>query len=334
MKVLPSDDDACDTIHMHNKSENQHLYSQALESEKDDRLLEAARILQNLKLEDGCESQYFTKEHEEILKRANRCENILKELRSKPNPSWNKIKDSYNHQDLTVHFKVVKKTNVCCRIESVIDKSLLCPLLSVLNETELYNTWLPSWDIPKFKIRRSTKLHQRGRVSQILLLSVDLPWPVKPREVIIDAVAFDDIDANGEICIMLEGINDALNEYIPAMPEHNHIRIVFKGGFLFRKYSSSRNQNGSLSSESDVDNDNDNLIQVSFFITYDTIYFQIPEALLNFLLRVAAAKMWKKFLRVAEDIRDGKRPQHMDIIESKRSTLYDWVDQRVEMLLL
>jgi hypothetical protein len=36
-------------------------------------------------------------------------------------------------------------TKLTARVESPIDKSLLVPFLSTLNESELYHTWLPNW---------------------------------------------------------------------------------------------------------------------------------------------------------------------------------------------
>jgi len=40
--------------------------------------------------------------------------------------------------------------------------------------------------------------------------------------------------------------------------------------------------------------------------------------------------MWYMFLKVAEDIRADKRPQHSEVIAAKREEIYDWVDKRIE----
>ena len=48
------------------------------------------------------------------------------------------------------------------------------------------------------RVRRSEKLAQRGRVSQVVLVTVDLPWPFSAREVVLDACGVDDIDATGD----------------------------------------------------------------------------------------------------------------------------------------
>ena len=38
------------------------------------------------------------------------------------------------------------------------------------------------------------------------------------------------------------------------------------------------------------------------------------------------------FLRVAEEIRSGSRPQHAEAIAAKRDEIYDWVDARIEAM--
>ena len=42
--------------------------------------------------------------------------------------------------------------------------------------------------------------------------------------------------------------------------------------------------------------------------------------------------MWAMFLTVAEEIRAGNRPQHAQVIASKREEIYDWVEQRIEAM--
>ena len=40
--------------------------------------------------------------------------------------------------------------------------------------------------------------------------------------------------------------------------------------------------------------------------------------------------MWAMFLKVAEEIREGSRPEHAQAIAAKREEIYDWVDKRIE----
>ena len=130
---------------------------------------------------------------------------------------------------------------------------MLVPFLSVLNESELYASWLPNWSVPRFRVRRSEKLAQRGRVSQVVLVTVDLPWPFSAREVVLDACGVDDIDATGDICVLVralgedanggagddatritrlekEGTDASTTFVVPSVDEADTVRIGFEGG--------------------------------------------------------------------------------------------------------
>ena len=51
------------------------------------------------------------------------------------------------------------------------------------------------------------KLHQHGRCSQVVLVTMDLPWPFSSREAVLDACGVDDIDAAGDICVLVESLD-------------------------------------------------------------------------------------------------------------------------------
>lgn len=268
---------------------------------EDDRLLEAARCLRELGPKN------LKKQHEKILKQGKMCEELIESIESIPDDkSWKKSKDG----EVTVYYKIDPEL-ITCKIESPIDKSLLCPLLSVLNETELFDTWIPNFTVPRFKVRRSVKLQQQSRVSQLILVSLAVPWPLPGREVVVEAVGLDDIDTNGNIFVMLEGKKNG--DFIPP-PEPKTVRVKFRGGFLFRKYT-------------------EDVVLASLYFTYDKSQIFLPHSFLNFLLKIAFGKIFKKFIKVAEDIRDGRRPKHNHAIQMKRAELYDWIDDRVLSLV-
>ena len=161
-------------------------------------------------------------------------------------------------RDVSVYYRTDKKTGskLNARVESPIEAEMLVPFLSVLNESELYASWLPNWSVPRFRVRRSEKLAQRGRVSQVVLVTVDLPWPFSAREVVLDACGVDDIDATGDICVLVralgedadgdagenapishlekEGTDASTTFVVPSVDEADTVRIGFEGGFLFR----------------------------------------------------------------------------------------------------
>jgi len=152
-------------------------------------------------------------------------------------------------RDVSVYYRTDKKTGckLNARVESPIDAEMLVPFLSVLNESELYASWLPNWTVPRFRIRRSEKLKQTGRVSQVVVVTIDLPWPFSAREAVLDACGVDDIDASGDICVLVRALGEdddasasdaeiatADNIAVPSVDEADVVRIGFEGGFLFR----------------------------------------------------------------------------------------------------
>ena len=131
------------------------------------------------------------------------------------------------------------QTKLTARIESPIHKDMLVPFLSVLNESELYKSWLPNWTMPRLRVRRSDKLSQTGRCSQVVLVTVDLPWPFSSRECVLDAWGVDDIDASGDICVLVDSMKPGesmrCGSIVPDVDESGVVRIDFEAGFLFRK---------------------------------------------------------------------------------------------------
>jgi hypothetical protein len=65
-----------------------------------------------------------------------------------PNPEdqvENKQGEMHGHRDTIIYYRVKHPEYIIvCRMETPIEFSLLlCPLLSVSNESELYHTWMP-----------------------------------------------------------------------------------------------------------------------------------------------------------------------------------------------
>ena len=51
---------------------------------------------------------------------------------------------------------------------------------------------------------------------------------------------------------------------------------------------------------------------------------------LNFVDAMHCREM---FLNVAEDVKEGSRPEHSAAIAKKREVLYDWVEERTRVML-
>ena len=321
----------------------ERLIAQAEHEYQEDRLLAAARLLRQV------EDESLLKDvHRKMLRTANDCEAFVHSITSSVDhgdgnddaPSeWKQQGESHGRHDSVVYYKMGGEQGNCltARVETPIPSSLLVPLLSVLNECELYREWLPSFDKPRLGVTKSEKLGQTGRVSQVLAVAMDSPWPLATREVIIGAVAFDDIDAKGDIGVRLKGLHTGSSEtdvHIPP-PEGGAVRVDFDGGFLFRKCPE---DHPALSTKSphdsgkSVENNDEHMLLVSFLMYVDSKINFLPQGLINFVVRTVIGRMWEKFLTVAEDVKAGRRPKHAEAIAAKRESLYDWVEQRVESL--
>eukprot|EP00816_Leptocylindrus_hargravesii_P004794 CAMPEP_0196825804 /NCGR_PEP_ID=MMETSP1362-20130617/93265_1 /TAXON_ID=163516 /ORGANISM="Leptocylindrus danicus, Strain CCMP1856" /LENGTH=364 /DNA_ID=CAMNT_0042206295 /DNA_START=4875 /DNA_END=5969 /DNA_ORIENTATION=- len=330
------------------------IFLEAQKRYDDDRLLEAARLLRGHENDETTTT--LNEVHRAILEKARDCEEFLKEIKSdivgddghRANDQekavseddfygrWNKqTTTSCSGRMTNIYYMLDKetKTQLSLRVDTPIEKSLLIPLLSVLNESELYPTWLPSWKVPRMGIRKVRKLSQKGRVSQIIVVTVDVPWPLQTREVVISAVGVDDIDDRGEIVVRLHSLHTGDENGLVPPPDENDdvIRIDFDGGFVFRKHVVNDDDNDGIGG--DFDGDGEDLIMTSFQSSIDSKLNTLPKPLLNFVLRQAFGMMWSMLLRVAEEVRDGKRPEHAKAIAAKREVLYDWVDERVGLML-
>lgn len=329
---------------------------------EDDRLLEAGRVLNSIS-----DKSVLEKTHENISRKATLGEALIQDLKSADlddgkHTTYNNDDDSSNggwvihgvskgeFPTLTAH-KLEKNGNsveLKARVETPIDNSMLSPFISVLNETELYETWLPSWTVPKFKVQRCQKLSQTGRCSQVLIVTFDLPWPIASREVVLLADAFDDIDAKGDIGIRLETLSTGDENGLVPPPDKSVVRIDVNGGFLIRKCPS--NHPALLLDEDDEDNDEkkvvdekndttdgdaakDEKILITFAATMNPKLKLLPQSFLNFLVKVAFGIAWSILLKIARDVKNGKREDHQKAIQEKREVLYDWVELRLKALL-
>lgn len=376
----PDDEEATTLVASTSAQEESVLLQQAISLYEDDQLLEAARILRRIPNRDDCLTDHTAPIHNEILQKAHECEELITMLKSSvDDQNWTKQGESHGTHDTVIYYKLDLETrqNLTARVETPIEQSLLVPLLSVLNETELYDTWIPSWKHPRLRLKRCVKLRQSGRVSQIILLTFALPWPLASREVVVSALGMDDINANGDIAVRLCSL-DTGDEggLIPPPDKEDTVRVDFQGGFLFRRcpldhpalenrikriarrrhhhrrHHHHKHHHGQeqskLGNEGQEGGDfekkkhehraedqlvNDDLILVTFAFVADAKMTLLPRSFLNFVLRTAIGMAWNKFLKLAEDVRDGKRPQHSAAIKEKRGTLYDWVEARVQQML-
>ena len=314
---------------------------------RDDRLLQSARLLRKIcdslvsssEEEEDKEELKDTKEKEKeklvkyVLEKAKQSESFIEMLRedAEKDSSWETQKSfSFGGRDQTkIYYKTTEnETKLILRVDQAIKREMLVPVLATLNESQLYASWLPSWTMPKLKFSRTEKLDQRGRCSQLLLVTVECPWPFSTREVVLDALAFDDIDESGVVAVLLNSCDCEDDERVPAI-DHKFgqcTRVDFHGGFLFR----------AIPSEGEAwkkarEKHEDEMI-VSFIFNIDPKISYVPVSIIQFITRTVIGTLWGMFMKIASKVKNGEMKEHAEAIQSKRLVLYDWVDERVKSM--
>lgn len=58
----------------------------------------------------------------------------------------------------------------------------------------------------------------------------------------------------------------------------------------------------------------------------------VPQRMINFVTRTVIGRLWAKLLHVADNIRNGEMPSHLEAMERKRE-LYDWIEARLKVMI-
>ncbi|CAJ1953455.1 unnamed protein product [Cylindrotheca closterium] len=317
------------------KPNNKELIDKAKVLYDQEKLFEAARLLRQI----DKDSPLLTDFHRKILRNASICGKAVSELLAPPNKGeaggqsqWIKQGQSNGSYPTTIYYKVETGAKLTCRMETPVPTNLLVPLLSVLNESELYGTWIPSWTVPiRLGVKQSKQLINDTRGHQIIQVQCDVPWPMSTREVLMDVMAIDDIDKNGFIVAKMQTLTEASQKHLLSgfevpTAEYGIERIDYDGAVLFRpcpvdhpNYASAKEK---FSEE---------LILLQFVIFFDA-HMMVPQSVVNFITRTVVGHIWNMLLHVAEEVRDGQRKEHKEAIERK-ADFYKWVDERSQFML-
>jgi hypothetical protein len=79
--------------------------------------------------------------------------------------------------------------------------------LAVLNESDLFYTWMPSYKFPiRLGMKESHKLAEMGRGNQLIHVYGNLPLPLLDREVYLHVLAMDAIDSHNAIVVKAKSV--------------------------------------------------------------------------------------------------------------------------------
>lgn len=271
----------------------------------------------------------LTAKHLHILQIADNATAIQQELMQDQPKGWTKQMEKHGLYDVVIYYKVDKKTNqIQIRIDSVIESSLVNPLISVFNESDLISTWMPHYKFPiRLGISESKKLAELGRGHQVIDCKIDMPPMFSSRECISHVAAIDSVQEHNSIIVVIDSLDTGKHFDIDIPPvEKGYTRIDFRAGILFRPCPANHPV---LRKSKHLYPPNEKLVLVSFTEEIDAHVRGVPQKLINFFTRTFVAAKWTSLLKVTQEIRDGKLAEHMAAIQQKQE-LYSWVSQRVQ----
>ena len=298
--------------------------AEALQSEE--RLLAAVTLLKQVQ-----DKGLLEEKHRTWIRWAEALEVGMKDLLQSPETSdsaWKKQSESHGHRDFLVYYQINENCQLLSRIDCAFESSLLLPIISVFNESDLYQTWMPSWKRPiKMGVQETKMLKEMGRGNQIIQVTVNMAWPFNTRELMQHAVAVDVIDEEGAIAVQVF----TENEDDPVIPQARPgvTRIDFECTMMFRACPPDHPCLGKSKHQYPP---NEKLILISLKLFVDAHVTGAPKKLINFVTRTVLGAMWSSLLHVAEGVRDGKRPVHQEAI-AKKKDLYGWIEKRVVVML-
>jgi hypothetical protein len=277
----------------------------------------------------------LTKAHLRIIEMVNVAKITIPQLML-PNPKdegWKQQGQKHGFRNSLVYYRVKHPENIIVsRIETPIECSLLCPLLSVFNESTLYHTWMPHWDFPKLGLSESNLIKEIGRGHQVIQVCIDTPYPFANRECYLHAYAVDCIDEPDLNAIYVKIHSyDTGSHYeidIPEVPV-GYRRAAFDAALLIRPCPP---DHPSLVDAKCHYPEGEKLLLVTMMLEADGRVANVPLSIINFITRSVLGKQWAVLLQIAEEVKNGKRVSHQTAINEKKE-LYGWIEQRVQTML-
>lgn len=292
-----------------------------------ERYLEAARHLRQVQ-----DTTKLTTQFRHALLWADEMENRLQREQSETfvADGWKKQGEAHVNYDFVTYHKVDSSNRLTVRIELILESTMVVPLLSVLNETNLYSEWMPAWKHPRLGLRQSKMLHEIGRGNQIVQVTVDMPFPFAAREVVQHAVAIDAIEEVASILIRVKELAPGYFDDDIDIPEPSKgvVRIDFDAGFVIRACPEDHDL---LKRSRRKYPENEHKVLVTIEKSVDAHVSYVPLSIINFFTRQVIKQMLVSLLDVASDIQSGKREKHAEAIRAKEE-LYGWVTERVECM--
>jgi len=269
-----------------------------------------------------------------VLTIADELEILLRDELSDSGPSkghgWKKQCESHANYDIGIYYKVDENHLLTVRIDFILESSLLLPMLAVMNETDLFSDWMPTWKHPRVGLQRSMRMHEISRADKIIMVTVDMPFPFKARECVQRVIAIDAIDENSAILLYMKDIPSGFYEEgidIPK-PEKGIVRVDLESKMIIRACP---NNHALLKKSKKQYPEGEHKLLFTIEDQIDAHVSSVPLSVNNFFMRKVIKQNMINLVRISADVRSGKREKHLKAIQANPE-LYGWIEQRVEAL--
>jgi len=308
---------------------DRELIRQAEEHHSIERFLAAAECLKSV-----ADDSLLTPLHRRIIEIGESAA-ALKNILLQDNPGkegWKKHAEKHGFHDVVQYYKIDEETkHIVSRIDSLVESSLLNPLLSVMSESDLFHTWMPHYTIPaRFGLSESNKLAELSRGQRVVQMKMDMPSFINNRECFIHCIAVDSIEEDNTIVIVVNTLDTGEHFELEIPPvSKGYTRVDYKSGLLIRAcppdYPALKKSKHKYPA-------GEKLFLVSLKEMIDANVHGVPMSLVNLFTRKVLSAQWVSVLKVAEEIRDGKRTEHQMAIQ-ERKELYEWISERTGVML-
>jgi len=294
----------------------------------DERIFDAKRELVKV------DEKSLTPEEKQLIQRVDECESFINIAKNDLDPSWKKVGDAKkgDHMISTIYKLEYKPIRVDFIVECAVEKSLIFPVMAVINEVDLYPTWLPKWSTPKFQVLRAETLKRSGRTGQVG--TIRLVHPMATVEFYFDIRTVDDIETENELIISIDPMEEGDQDLVPPVVDDVN-RVTIGGGLLFRKCPEDRAEEAKKLKKNKLEGDEE-FVLLSLSVVYaNKNKFLDPgifvKKISGFLIKVVSGLIFSKLLTVAAEVRDGKRPEHDKAIAEKQES-YEFLKQCADRL--
>jgi len=310
-----TNDDMEDMDDLNNEFSDVELLRMAEAYEKEEKLVAAARLLRRVR-----NLAIMNRSHRLILQRGDALASVIDEHKiptTTPN-GW-KMQSIHNGRfDAATYYKMVG-SELSMRVESPMPRSLIVSMFAVLQQIEMWDTWMPFFNYPvKMGICDVQKYEKFGRFNLLFGAKMCLPL-LGDRRLRVEFTISDCIAEDGVVVCKSRSVGEGGdNQYFGDLPPKNSEQIYFDMSITIRKCPPGHPalKKSRLHNEEEL------------FLVTKTAFIQ-PS--INIFTKTFCGPVFLTLLRIADEVRNGKRPKYTEAMKQEKYN-FDWIEQHLTEL--